>query len=101
MLLNKYFIRNSMGIQTSTLKSLLTLKEEIRARDPLFRVFIDITISHICVALFPFHYTLCTKIFLIFRNSGFITYKPFFVVIKELWLTMLHVVILLYDDNSL
>ena len=46
--------RNSTGNHTNTLRSLLTLKEEIRARDPLFRVFIDITISHICVALFLF-----------------------------------------------
>ena len=99
------FDRNSTGNHTNTLRSLFTLKEEIRARDPLFRVFIDITISHICIALFLFFYTLCTKIFLIFHKSGFVNYKLFlamgFKVIKEMWLTMLHVVILLYDDSSL
>ena len=37
--------RNSTGIHINTLRSLLTLKEEIRARDHQFRVIIDITVN--------------------------------------------------------
>ena len=88
-----------MGSHTSTLKSLLTLKEEIRARDPLFRVFIDITKSLICVALFLFLLHTKHENLFDFPKFWFHLLQAIFLmgfeVIKELWLILVHVVILL------
>ena len=55
------FDRNSTGIHTDTLKSLLTLKEEIRARDPLFYVYIDITYSLIDIVFSLYLLTLYAR----------------------------------------
>ena len=51
--------RYSTGNHTNTLKSHLTLKEEIRARDLLFRVIIDITksLKKCCFISFYFLHT--------------------------------------------
>ena len=71
------FDRNSTGNQTSTLKSLLTLKVEIRARDPLFYVFLDITYISQIICFISLSLTLsCTKIF-DFPKSGQVSHKLF------------------------
>ena len=54
----------------------MTLKEEIRARDHLFRVFIDITFFQ-KMLLYFFSFTPQARKSLIFQNSGSINYRYF------------------------
>ena len=58
-----------MGNHTNTSQSHLTLKEEIRARDNSFRIFIDITyiLYTSCFIYFSLAHS-CTKIFMIFHT---------------------------------
>ena len=63
------FDRNSTGFHTNTLRSLLTLKEEIRARDHQFRVIIDITDYPKKSCFISFSFTLFARKSLIFQNS--------------------------------
>ena len=63
------FDRNSTGFHTNTLRSFLTLKEEIRARDHQFRVIIDITDYPKKSCFISFSFTLFARKSYIFKNS--------------------------------
>ena len=71
------FDHYSTGNHIYTLWSLLTLKEEIRARDHLFRVFIDITIFPKKICFISFSFTPLARKSLIFQNSGSNNYRLF------------------------
>ena len=71
------FDRYSTGNHTNTLRSLLTLKEEIRARDHLFRVIIDITFIPKKICFISFLFTPLARKSLIFQNSGSNNYRLF------------------------
>ena len=72
------FDRNSTEIHINTLRSLLTLKEEIRARDHLFRVIIDITFIPKKSCFISFLFTLLAQKSLIFQNFGTNNYRLFY-----------------------
>lgn len=72
------FDRHLTGNHINTLRSLLILKEEIRARDHLFRVIIEITFIPKKSCFISFLFTLLARKSLIFQKSGTNNYRLYY-----------------------